>query len=171
MHQVILFLILLDQVSHYLFLHSTIVTDPVIPPSEQAGPSKTLRPPKRRTKSGKAKLPTRKPSEEIRAPSLPKTELYLESIIAQGSEPTPADLEQFRPPQPTQQDLRSPAYKTIYEETSQALDRSFTVQQLRALAQQILSKQLSSRITKPVVMELILNKVWGLPSPAPATPQ
>lgn len=155
-----------NHVSHRLFLHSTIVTDPTIPLPEQAGPSNTSRPQKRRTKSGKVKLPARKPLEEIRAPSLPRTELYLESIIAQGLEPTPADLEQFRPPAPTQQELRSPTYKNMYEETIQAIDRSFTVQQLRVLAQQILSKQLSSKITKRLVMDLILTKAWGLPSPA-----
>lgn len=157
---------LFNSLSHSKLLHSTFIADSTITSDSQAGPSQTPRSQKRRAKSGKVKPSNTKPLAEIRPPSLPRTELYLESIIAQGVEPTLADLEQLRPPEPTERDLRSPMYKTIYEEAIEAIDRPFTKQQLRTLAQQILSKEISRRATKRFIMDLILTKAWGLPSPA-----
>lgn len=53
----------------------------------------------------------------------------------------------------------------MYEDTIDALDRSFTRDQLANLVTQLLSRSPSRQSRKRDVMDIILTKVWGLKTP------
>lgn len=116
--------------------------------------------PKRKTKAKSKKAPS-----EPREPSLPRTEIFLSKIQAEGLEPTTQDLERFRPawiPDPLAQ---FDEYKVVYNDTVADLDRSFNREQLSSFVNSVLSFIPNKTARKRELINIMLAKGWGMPSP------
>ncbi|KAF8313815.1 hypothetical protein DL93DRAFT_2156006 [Clavulina sp. PMI_390] len=100
-----------------------------------------------------------------RAPSLPTTELYLESIMAGSGEPTLHDLSAFRPARLTQETIESASYRSTYDAAISGMNRSFSRDQLVNLANEMIPNSVSHRMKKNAVMDYIMGKCWKLPHP------
>lgn len=142
-------------------IHPSPASVKAVESSSPTQPSK--RKPKRTPSKRKPKV---KAPVEIPEPSLPRTEIFLDKLLSEGLEPTPEDLERFRPdhyPDPVTQFAR---YKTTFAEVANDLDRSFTRDQIVVLITSSLDFTPTKTSRKNQLIDLILTKHWNLPSPS-----
>ena len=130
---------------------------------EQAGGSQTPDTSTMKNKARRRKRQAREPSDP-RPPS--RLEEHMESII-EGTEPTLQDLERFKPE--FLRLLRKTdlvAYKSLYNDTTLAVGRSFTRSQLGKMLDHLIPDVPTSHLTKRDMLKHVLGQHWKMPHPA-----